>query len=208
MALRSIGDTTIVATDTQDSSIRIDIDPDWVGYGPTILSNVLDSLYTQNSLNVPFFDTSRGISESSKPSYSNVSILGRLEDIMVYTGATNRTVPMQFHFQVQGTQFTDIEDACMHEVISPARWLDALKYTVTSPEGVVYNPPSVILMIGQLLTMRALVTSCNITWEAPFTPEKLYPTSAVVDIVFSSSSLNPKRYSGTNTGNGSLRFRS
>jgi hypothetical protein len=208
MALRRIGDTTIVDTYTSDSSVRIDIDPDWSGYDANNGSNMLDSLYTQNSLNIPFFDTSRGISESSRPSYASVTVLGRLEDIMVYTGASTRQVPLQFKFQVQGTQFTDINAACMHEVISPARWLDALKYPVTSPAGVTYNPPTVILFIGQLLTMRALVTSCNITWEAPFTPDNLYPTSATVDCVFSSSSLNPKQYAGTSTGDGSLRFRS
>jgi hypothetical protein len=208
MALRSIGETTIVDTYTAESSIRIDIDPDWSGYGTAATGNVLDSLYVQNSLSVPFFDISRGISESSRASYSSVSLLGRLEDIMIYTGATNRTVPLQFHFQVQGTQFTDIEDACMHEVIAPVRWLDALKYSVTSDTGINYNPTTVILFIGQLLTMRALLTTCNITWEAPFTPDKMYPTSATVECVFSSSSLNPKQYAGTATGNGSLRFRS
>ena len=210
MALRSIGSTSIVDTYTSDSSIRIDIDPDWSGYATTagLGINALDSQYTQNSLNIPFFDTSRGITESSRPSYSTVSVLGRLEDIMVYTGATTRTVPMQFHFQVQGTQFTNINDACMNEVISPARWLDALKYPVTSATGIIYNPPTVILFIGKLLTMRALVTSCNITWESPYTPDNLYPTSATVDCVFSSSSINPKQYAGTLSGDGSLRFRS
>ena len=138
-----------------------------------------------------------GIAEQSQPDYARVPILNRPEHIMTFQGVSNREISLVFHYLAEGAssyEFTpgkssptesseasslrvtaDIISSIRRAVISPALWLDSLKYPyVEAGTGVTHAPPPVYLTIGGLLRLRCVVTSCVITWRGPW-----YYTSAL-----------------------------
>lgn len=100
-----------------------------------------------------------------------------------------------------------LADALNNEVINPAKFLDALKYPLQTEAGVSVGPPRLILTIGQLLTMRCIVTASQLDWKAPFDPDTLLPYGAEVSVTFTSTVERvtgyefdgPSRWTGTQT---------
>ena len=130
-----------------------------------------------SALTVTYVNLEEGIQETSAPNYSDVEITGRAEGYKIYSGTSNKEIQLSFHFQ--GTDHNSVKE----DVIYPARFLDALKYPLTSG-NLSYPPPPCLLKIGTLLMARVVVTSADITWEAPFDVKTMEPHSAAVPVTF------------------------
>lgn len=120
-----------------------------------------------------------GLQEHANPQYTPIAVIGRVENILVYAGGTNREITLPFRFQAE--RQSDIENVRFR-----ALWLDALKMPWIGSTDISNPPPPVVVTIGTHLTMRALVTSCVITWIGPYIPGTLEPMGANVDVTFTS----------------------
>lgn len=120
-----------------------------------------------------------GMQESANPQYTPMAIIGRMENVLVYAGGNNREVTLPFHFRAE-------HPADVDSVRTYALWLDALKMPWVSSADLSNAPPAVVLTIGNHLQMRAVVTSCTITWLGPYIPGTLTPMAANVDVTFTS----------------------
>jgi hypothetical protein len=130
-----------------------------------------------NSLKVTYVNLEEGIQETASPNYSDIEITGRAEGYKVFSGTSNKEITLTFRFQA--TDHATVKE----DVIYPARFLDALKYPLTNG-NLSYPPPPCLLKIGTLLMARVVVTSADITWEAPFDVETMEPHSASVPVTF------------------------
>lgn len=148
-------------------------------------------------LNIMFMDEfDSGITESSQPEYVGSKVVGRAEEFKSYAGTSNRELNLKCKFRVQGLEsYSSVQAAIEREVLNPAKWLDALKYPIIDDQGIARNPPSVILTIGKLLTMRCIVTKADVSWQAPWDVESMYPFGADVDCTFTSVSAKIGNYS-------------
>jgi hypothetical protein len=125
-----------------------------------------------------------------------MSVIGRMEQILVYAGTSNREIALQFQFRANA-------QADLEAVSTRALWLEALQLPWVDSSGLSNPPPPVTLVIGSHLAMRAVVMSASITWVAPYQPGTLRPYGADVDVVFASvleggytrPSFNEARYS-------------
>lgn len=138
------------------------------------------------SLSATFLALDDGdISEEAAVTYASTDVIGRAEAYQSYISTANREIPMTFHFQVQGLQTSDEATACQNEVVLPARFLEALKYSVYSAaQERTYQPPPCILRIGDLLTARVIVTSAQIRWRPPYHTQQMIPHGAEVPVTF------------------------
>tara|TARA_R100001086_G_scaffold87122_3_gene42578 strand:+ start:34 stop:597 length:564 start_codon:yes stop_codon:yes gene_type:complete len=155
--------------------ITIMIDPRW--RYRQLWSNPLGATLNR----IVYVDWDSGINETAAPSYADTSVLGRGEMFKSYVSTASREVQMTFKFRVQGAG----REAIYDEVIYPARFIDQLKYPIyDSGAGLQYPPPPVVLSIGSLLQIRALLTTADVRWIAPFEPEDLLPHGADVQATF------------------------
>jgi hypothetical protein len=129
------------------------------------------------SLAVQYYDTEGGFAESSAPNYADAEVVGRAEPYKTFTGTGSKEISITFNFKAQG------EKSLQEEVTYPARFLDALKYPLSSGR-LSYPPPPCLLTIGALFIARVVITSADITWEAPFDPDTLLPHGASVPVTF------------------------
>ncbi len=132
-----------------------------------------------------------GMQENMQAQYNAVSVIGRLENILVYAGSTNREVSLTFQFRANKQDDLD-------RVVERAMWLDALKMPWVSQSGLTNPPPPVILDIGLHLSMRAVILAATVTWVGPFEPGSLSPHGADVDVTF--ASVVNQRYTGPSFG--------
>ncbi len=138
-----------------------------------------------------FVDLDQGIPEQVSPEYATTQVVGRAEQFKTFAGATNREIPLIFHFHVQGNSQAGgtIDDAINAEVISPVLWLQRLAQPVLQEDqGIWFPPPTCVLVIGRLLNMRCVVTTVATTWMGPWQTATLLPHRAVVSINFTSVS--------------------
>ena len=173
--------------------IRLQIDPDMP---PDVRSLWRSPL--GDTLRVTFMDYEQGIPENASVGYADIDILGRSEKFKTYTGTENKEIPLTFQFRAQGRgagSGTSLARTLDHEVIQPAKWLDALKYPLIGDvDGVANAPPPVLLTIGALIAMRVVLTEANITWQAPFDPETMLPYGADVACSFQAVHTNMGNY--------------
>lgn len=114
-----------------------------------------------------FVDLAGGVSEAATPNYVSTEVTGRAEGYRAYINTSNRSITVLFRFRAQGLAGPGaiasqvIED----EVLSPVRFLDALKYPVfNAQQGISYAPPPVILKIGTLITARCILSAGDPQW--------------------------------------------
>ena len=162
---------------------RVSLDLNWPG-------GELDAPFnTHNSLNFAFVNLEEGIQETAPPQWADTQIVGRAESFVSYTGGTNREIPLTFRFHTQmgkpeeGNEQALAGPGPLAEVVYPAKWLDALQQPVVR-NGLSYAPPTLILQVGDLILVRCVMVSANITWEAPFEPVSLLPHGASVECTF------------------------
>jgi hypothetical protein len=55
-------------------------------------------------------------------------------------------------------------------------------------------PPPVILVLGELLAMRAIITRASVQWGPQFEPNTMLPLSANVDVTFTALHIDPGSY--------------
>lgn len=175
--------------------VRVAVDTVWP-YASDWIAQADDRAY---SAPCPYVDLS-SITESSQPEYARVGILNRPEQILTYIGTSNREVSLTFHYvaesgvEVSSANVASRALACKEFVVKPSLWLDALKYPYVDPTtGITHAPPPVILVIGDLLSMRCVVTSCQVTWKAPwihnlYDAKDAVPSHSEVAITFTSVS--------------------
>lgn len=158
----------------QPQNLIIRIDPTWPNY----------PLWTHplgERLDITYWDTDSGISDSSSPNYADTDIVGRGELYKNWISTSNKELQITFQFHVQGTGAS----ALRREVTEPARFIDALKHNVYDPgTDISYAPPTVLLQVGSLFLIRAVVTQADIQWQAPFDPGTLLPHHAEVATTF------------------------
>lgn len=158
--------------------LAVMIDPTWYAEHKSSWASPLG-----DRLPMTFLALDEGITENAAVDYAPTQVLGRAETYQSYIGTQNREVQLMFQYRAQGLEGTNEQDTIRREVINPARWLDALKYPVVRGDLHV-PPPPVILVLGQLLTMRAIVTAATIRWGPQFDPGTMLPLSADVDVTF------------------------
>lgn len=151
------------------------------------------------------------LTEDVQVNYATTDVLGRAESYKTYTGATNRTIPMTFHFHCQGFDTevnpldpaTEIGNALLgssfveslagdandkspyNEVVLPTRRIEVLKQPFQDTStGLSYAPPPLLLAIGNLLLARVILTDVSVTWNAPFEPGTMYPHGSTVRCTF------------------------
>lgn len=133
------------------------------------------------------------IRESSKPQYAEAQLLNRPEHMMTYVSTANREVSLVIRFAAAGTARGSQADTIRKQVIEPALWLDALQESFRDSDGVVYAPPAVYVHVGGVISMRAIVSTCSITWKAPWfykderNATDALPMFAEVNLAFRSS---------------------
>jgi len=116
-------------------------------------------------LRVTFFDFASGVQENASPNYVNTEVVGRAESYKAYLNTMNRQIVLPFTFKAQGQDGVTTRESVENEVISPVRFLDALKYPVFDPsQGISFEPPPVIVSFGQLITARCVLTGGDINW--------------------------------------------
>jgi len=131
-----------------------------------------------------------GIEESAGVNYATVDTVGRPESYQVWTGGSNRTVPLTFVFRVEDPgQFVP-------QVYDRAMWLEALKYPIGERGGPMFPPPTVYVSVGQLLFIRAIATEVGIRWPGPFDPETHHSHVAEVSATFTEVSRSPRNFIG------------
>lgn len=158
--------------------ITVVIDPTWYAQNRDHWKSPL-----ADKLPVTFLALDDGISEQAGVDYADTPVIGRAEVYKTYMGTQNREVTLLFQFRAQGISDGDMEKSCRKEVIDPAKWLDALKYPVVINDLSI-APPPVILVLGDLLAMRAVATSVSIKWGPTFDPATMLPLAADVEVTF------------------------
>jgi len=132
-----------------------------------------------------FMDLDQGVQENSDVTYASNEVVGRGEGYRSYLQTGNKEFPLVFKFQAQGLEGTrDLRSTLIKEVREPALWLDALKYPWIGRDGLSHSPPPVLIEIGDLLAARAICSSAEITWQAPFDPDTMLPHGAEVQCSF------------------------
>ena len=158
----------------QPQNFRIQIDPTWEHY--SLWEHPLGTF-----IDVTYWDTDGGISDSASPNYADTDVVGRGELYKNWISTGNKEIQVTLQFQVQGTG----EEAIRREVLYPARFIDKLKYPVyDAGSDLTYRTPTVLVRIGSFLMIRAIVTDATINWKAPFEPDTLLPHAAEVPVTF------------------------
>lgn len=131
-----------------------------------------------NVLRFTYIDFEEGVTESSSPEWIDTPVIGRAEPYKTFGGVTSREIEMTFVFMNQTGNLTN-------EVVLPARFLDALKYPVFSPQsGISYPPPTCILKVGSLLLARVVLMGGNLSWKGPVDTETLLPHQCTFSATF------------------------
>jgi len=149
-------------------------------------------VHNKTQVDAIFMELAEGITETATVQYDEEHIVGRASSILSFMGVSARQIPLTFRFHVQGrSDFKGgdpdpemISDAIHQEVLTPVKFLEALKYPVIDEMGLAHAPPPVILTIGKLLVMTAIVHECQITWQAPWLIEEMLPYGADVQVTF------------------------
>lgn len=134
-----------------------------------------------SSLVFTFVDLEEGIQESAGVNYADIDVIGRAEAFKNYVGNSNREFSLVFKFRAQGLKGNNLADALEREVVLPAKWIDALKFSITDIAGISHAPPRCYLQIGELFTGTVIVTEAQIMWMHPFDPDTLLPYGADVN---------------------------
>ena len=109
-------------------------------------------------MNLKFTPTS--FSDEAQANWSEQSAMGRSEPWQAYSDTSARRITFEIQLQAEGDPLED--------VVKPARWLQALQYPIYF-NNVIYRPPIVYLVWGDLLTMRAFCNQSSVTYNAPWT---------------------------------------
>lgn len=138
------------------------------------------------TLRLTFVDWGAGVQESASPNWVATEVVGRSEPYRIYIGTGPRQINMTFQFRAQGITSTDPRTAIENEVLLPARFLDALKYPLYSPQQeLAFRPPPVLVRIGELGIWRCIVQNADIQWQFdPLDPDTLLPHGAIVPVTF------------------------
>lgn len=173
--------------------VNLRVDPTW----PYFKDWTAVSSRPQGTLFFTFIEVDE-ITESAAVNYSETEIIGRAESFLTYQGTANREITLPLGFRAQGRGGVDLKTSIEHEVMQPARWLDSLKYPFIDIQGISHAPPPLILTIGELLTMRCVLSAADIVWLAPFDPGSHLPLAATVAATFRAThrSLGNYEYSG------------
>lgn len=168
--------------------LQVRIDPNY------IYRDLWSNLVRPDYIEAVFMELSEGVAETATVQYAEEQVIGRPSSFLSFVGVSARTVSLMFRFHVQGGpadpagQFADADltrTAIEYQVIGPAKFLEALKFPLIDKVGLAHAPPPVILTLGNLLYMRAVVSECHVTWQAPWLPDYLLPYGADVQVTFS-----------------------
>lgn len=160
------------------SLLQVALDPTWFAMNGRFWHSPL-----ADKLPVTFLALDDGITEASNVEYASTEVIGRAESYKSYTGTSNREVSLLFQFRAQGISGVDLKQTIEKEVVAPARWLDALKYPIIVGDLSI-APPPVILILGELLSMRCIATAVSLRWGPQFDPATLLPLAADVEVTF------------------------
>lgn len=178
----------------------IEIAQDWPYRQQWIDRAALSGLSGQ--INATFFDGETGFGETVGVNYTDTNVVGRAEQYKQYVGTNNREVAIALHFRAQGAPTGsgfgfDLKGWLVQEVQNPVRWLDSLRFPFITGSGnarISHAPPPIVLYIGELLTMRCILTDASIQWLGPWDPATLLPYGAEVQCTFTAVSTEIGNY--------------
>lgn len=118
-----------------------------------------------------------GFSENAGTNYATGDVFGRAEGYMTYSGGSNMTIPLSWHFAA-----ADLTEATRN--IRRVRALVSLKDPYDGPFNLSIAPPPLLLTIGKLLAARVIMTEATVNWKGPFEPGSMIPHHAEVQTTF------------------------
>lgn len=128
---------------------------------------------------VPFQLMPEAISENKAAIYNEVPIVGRSLPQLGYASSTSRMIGLNLQFvalEREGKYTTNW-------VKTQVRWLEAKVYP-RYVDGFTFPPPGLRLIVGDVIGLQCVMTSCSTTWLGPWavTEETASPFRAMVDI--------------------------
>lgn len=103
------------------------------------------------------------ISESKTAMYNEVPIVGRSLPQLGYAGSSARVLGLDLSFVALEREGKYTADW----VKSQVRWLEAKAYP-RYVNGFTFPPSKVLLMVGNVVGLQAVVTSCTTSWTGPW----------------------------------------
>lgn len=130
------------------------------------------------------FQFLENIAEQAQPNYEQVSVIGRSESYMSYSGGSNRviTLDLQFASSVNANDRGEFDIAQRN-----IRFLQALTQPTYTEGGIMYPPPLCRLVLGKFIAARGLVTGVSPSYPNVFSGAESafeYPIIAECNLEF------------------------
>lgn len=117
--------------------------------------------------------------------WEEVPIIGRSEPFQNYANTSARSWSLTFEFYAQGVNpNTNLTQAIEDEVLKPVHFLESLKFPIRKGNGMVADPATCFLIIGNLVRERVICISAEPKYMEPFEPVTFLPMRAQVDCEF------------------------
>lgn len=108
------------------------------------------------------------IEDTKSVNWANIEIVGRSEPILSYHSSNSQ----RFAFTLMFVASVDASDQETPEKVKrKVDFLKALTYPVRSKSGYSTYPPTVMLVVGDLINSRCVVNSVSAIWEGPWSIE-------------------------------------
>jgi hypothetical protein len=135
-------------------------------------------------LAVPLWDNDT-VETNQDVNYAQLTVMGREGSFYVYQSTANMQVDLTCHFVAGDPDDTGNADdnEAPRRVVEKVQWLVDLKRPMVHG-NLSYPPPPVYVSIGSLITFRALATSVQPRWMAPWQPTARLPMGADVACQF------------------------
>jgi hypothetical protein len=116
--------------------------------------------------------------------WEEVPIIGRSEPFQNYANTAARSWQITFEFYAQGLHTENLVQAINDEVMRPVHFLESLKFPVRKGNGMVADPATCFLIIGNLVRERVICISAEPRYKEPFEPTTFLPMYAQVECEF------------------------
>ena len=140
---------------------------------------------TNRQISVTFILMAQGLTQRAKS--SGFVVQNQNDQLPGYVAPPANTSPpsaLSISAPV-GSGMSSDDKICLNEVVYPARWIESLQHSIPDAStGLSYAPPPLILVVGNLLVARVVMTQCSIRWTGPWLPGSMLPQRAIVTCEF------------------------
>lgn len=111
------------------------------------------------------FQSLENVNESQQPNFEQISIVGRSENYISYSGSSNRVITLDLHFVASVNQFDQGDFDIPTRNI---RFLQALTLPTYGNGGVMYPPPLCLLVLGRFIAARGVLSNMSPQYTGTF----------------------------------------